>query len=249
MNPVQTPGSDGYFDEPVAARYDDVSASSFDHNIVDPTVDFLANLAGNGRALEFGTGTGRIAIPLSERGVIVEGIDLSAAMTRRLHAKPHGELISVKIGDFARTTVGGSFSVVYVVFNTIMNLTLQEAQTNVFRNAAAHLQPGGRFVVEVMIPELQHLPSGETTRTYQFDETRMDFDEYDVASQGLSSHHFRLEGGQWDSWSVPFRYVWPSELDLMAELAGLKPHGRWSGWNREPFTSDSKNLIAVWEKI
>ncbi len=249
MNPGQAPGNDGYFDEPVAARFDDISASDFDLEVVDPTVDFLADLADNGRALEFGTGTGRIAIPLAKRGVTVQGIDLSAAMTRRLHAKPGGKNINVEIGDFARTTVEGTFSIVYVVFNTIMNLTTQEAQTNVFRNAAAHLQPGGHFVVEVMIPELQHLPPGETNRTYQFDETRMDFDEYDVANQGLTSHHFRLEGGQWDRWSVPFRYVWPSELDLMAELAGLKPHERWSGWKHEPFTSDSTNLIAVWEKI
>jgi SAM-dependent methyltransferase len=228
LSPGQTPGSDGYFDEPVAARYDDIS--------------------GNGSALEFGSGTGRIALPLAERGVTVHGIDLSTAMTNRLHAKQGGAHINVAIGDFARTTIDESFKVVYIVFNTIMNLTTQGAQTNVFRNAAAHLEPGGHFVVEVMTPELQHLPPGDNTRTYRFDESRMDFDEYEVASQSLTSHHFRLERGEWDRWSVPFRYVWPSELDLMAELAGLKPHERYSGWKHEPFTSDSNNLIAVWEK-
>ncbi len=246
LKPSDKPDKDGYFDEPVAARYDESSA--FAPEIVDPTVDFLANLAADGPALEFGIGTGRIAIPLAERGVPVHGIDLSAAMTERLHAKPGGERIDVEIGDFASTTVEGSFALVYLVFNTIQNLTTQEAQLGCFRNAAAHLQPGGHFVIEVGIPELQQLPPGETVHTYRLEETRMDFDEYDVANQGLISHHFRLEDGQWERWSVPFRYVWPSELDLMAELAGLYPHERWSGWNREPFTSDSHKLVAVWEK-
>ena len=166
MKPCDKPDKDGYFDEPVAARYDESSA--FAPEVVDPTVDFLAHLAADGPALEFGIGTGRIAIPLAERGVPVHGIDLSAAMTERLHAKPGGELLDVEIGDFASTTVEGSFALVYLVFNTIQNLTSQEAQLGCFRNAAAHLQPGGHFVIEVGIPQLQQLPPGETVHTYRW---------------------------------------------------------------------------------
>jgi SAM-dependent methyltransferase len=239
---------DGYFDERVAARYDESSAEMFDPAVVEPVVDFLAALAGNGRALELGIGTGRIALPLAQRGVPVHGIDLSEAMVARLRARPGGDAIGVTIGDFATARVSGSFAVAYLVFNTIMNLTTQEAQTACFRNVAAHLQPGGCFVIEVGLPDLQRLPPGETVRPFRVSETRLGFDEYNIAEQGLTSHHFELINGRWERLSIPFRYVWPSELDLMAELAGMRLRVRWSGWKREPFTSDSRRLVAVWEK-
>jgi SAM-dependent methyltransferase len=239
---------DGYFDEPVAARYDESSAEMFDPAVVEPAVDFLAELAGSGRALELGIGTGRIALPLAQRGVPVHGIELSKAMVARLRAKPGGEDIGVTIGDFATTRVDGTFSVAYLVFNTISNLTTQEAQVACFRNVAAHLEPGGCFVIEVGIPELQRLPPGETFRVFHASETHWGIDEYDVAAQGLISHHFELVEGTIERLSMPFRYTWPAELDLMAQLAGMTLRERWSGWKREPFTSGSRKHVSVWEK-
>jgi SAM-dependent methyltransferase len=239
---------DGYFDERVAARYDESAAEMFDPAVVDPVVDFLVELAGSGHALELGIGTGRIALPLARRGVPVHGIELSRAMVARLRAKPGGEQIGVTIGDFATTTVEGAFSVAYLVFNTIMNLTTQSAQVACFRNIAAHLEPGGCFVIEVGVPELQRLPRGETIRAFHVSETRWAFDEYDVATQALTSHHFEIVDGRVERVSIPFRYAWPSELDLMAQLAGLRLRDRWSGWKREPFTSDSRKHVSVWEK-
>jgi SAM-dependent methyltransferase len=241
-------GDDGYFDERVAARYDESSAEMFDPAVVEPTVDFLAELAGSGRALELGIGTGRIALPLAERGVPVHGIELSKAMVARLRAKPGGEDIGVTIGDFATATVDATFSVAYLVFNTILNLTTQEAQVACFRNVAAHLEPGGCFVVEVGVPALQRLPPGETLRAFHVSETRWGIDEYDVATQGLTSHHFEIVDGRLERVSIPFRYAWPSELDLMAQLAGMSLRERWSGWKREPFTSESRKHVSVWEK-
>jgi SAM-dependent methyltransferase len=239
---------DGYFDERVAARYDESAAEMFDEEAVDPVVDLLVEIAGGGRALELGIGTGRIALPLAQRGVPVQGIDMSKAMVARLHAKPGGEDIAVTIGDFATTTVDGSFSLAYLVFNTISNLTTQAAQVACFRNVAAHLEPGGCFVVEVGVPGLQRLPPGETIRAFHVSETRWGFDEYDVVNQGLTSHHFEIVDGRVERLSVPFRYAWPSEYDLMAELAGLSLRERWGGWKREPFTSDSHKHVSVWEK-
>jgi SAM-dependent methyltransferase len=241
---------DGYFDERVAARYDESAEISemFDPAVVDPVVNLLVELAGSGRALELGIGTGRIALPLAQRGVPVHGIELSQAMVARLRAKPGGEDIGVTIGDFATATVDGTFSVAYLVFNTIMNLTTQAAQVACFRNVAAHLEPGGCFVIEVGVPELQRLPPGETIRAFHVSETRWGFDEYDVARQGLISHHLEIVDGRAERSSIPFRYAWPSELDLMAELAGMRPRERWGGWRREPFTSDSRKHVSVWEK-
>ena len=241
-------GDDGYFDERIAARYDESSAEMFDPAVVEPAVDLLAGLAGSGLALELGVGTGRIALPLAQRGVQVHGIELSRAMAARLRAKPGGEQIGVTIGDFATTRVDGSFSVAYVVFNTILNLTTQAAQVACFRNVAAHLEPGGCFAVEVEVPGLQRLPPGETMQVFHFSETSWGLDEYDVAAQGLVSHHFEIVGGTLERVSMPFRYAWPSELDLMAELAGMRLRERWSGWRREPFTSDSRSHVSVWEK-
>jgi SAM-dependent methyltransferase len=239
---------DGYFDERVAASYDASAAEMFDPAAVDPVIDLLVETAGGGRALELGIGTGRIALPLAQRGVPVHGIELSKAMVARLRAKPGGKDIGVTIGDFATTTVDGTFSVAYLVFNTIMNLTTQAAQVACFRNVAAHLEPGGGFVIEVGVPELQRLPPGETIRAFHVSETRWGLDEYDVAMQGLTSHHFEMVDGTLQRLSVPFRYAWPSELDLMAELAGLRLRERWSGWKREPFTSESRTHVSLWER-
>jgi SAM-dependent methyltransferase len=240
---------DGYFDEAVAARYDDPDDEMFDPALVDATVDFLAELAGGGRALELGIGTGRIAVPLAQRGVPVHGIEMSQAMVERLREKPGAEEIGVTIGDFASTTVEGTFSLAYVVFNTINNLTTQEAQVACFRNAAAHLEPGGCFVIEVGVPALQRVPPGETFHVFHASETHWGIDEYDVANQGLVSHHFTLVDGRLERLSMPFRYVWPAELDLMAQLAGLRLRERWAGWKRQPFTSDSTDHVSVWEKL
>jgi SAM-dependent methyltransferase len=237
-----------YFGERVAAQYDESSADLFEPAVVGPVVEFLAGLAGRGAALELGIGTGRIALPLARRGIRVHGIELSEAMAARLRAKPGAEQIGVTIGDFATTAVEGRFSVAYLVFNTIMNLTSQEEQAACFQNVAAHLAPGGCFVIEVMVPALQRLPPGETVRAFTLTATRLGFDEYDVASQGLVSHHYSVVDGRLEVVSMPFRYVWPSELDLMARLAGMTLRERWSGWKREPFTSDSTGHVSVWEK-
>jgi SAM-dependent methyltransferase len=194
---------DGYFDEPVASRYDESAADMFEPSVVEPVIDLLADLAGDGAALELGIGTGQIALPLARRGVPVYGIDMSRAMIAHMRAKPGGEDIQVAIGDFATTTVDGSFSVVYLVFNTIMNLTTQAAQVACFRNVARHLRLGGKFVLEVGVPDLQRLPPGETLQAGYLEESRWGFDEYDVANQGLISHHFKLIDGHLDRFSGP----------------------------------------------
>ncbi|HEY8479570.1 MAG TPA: class I SAM-dependent methyltransferase [Spirillospora sp.] len=240
--------SDGYFGEHVAARYDEKTADMFAPEVVDPAVEVLADLAGDGRALELGIGTGRIALPLAARGVEVHGIDMSRAMIARMRAKPGGDAIGVTVGDFATTRVEGTFSLVYLVFNTIMNLTTQEAQVQCFRNAAAHLEPGGVFVIEVGVPELRRLPPGQNVVPFHVSETRWGFDVYDVATQSMSSHHIEVVDGRGEYRAYPFRYVWPSELDLMARLAGLRLRDRWDGWTREPFTSESTQHVSVWEK-
>jgi SAM-dependent methyltransferase len=239
---------DGYFDEPVAAAYDDPSDEMFSDAVVGATVDFLAERARGGPALEFAVGTGRIAVPLAQRGVRVSGIDLSKAMVARLRAKPGAEGIDVTIGDIATTRAAGSFSLVYLVYNSIGNLTTQDRQVACFRNAAAHLSPGGCFVVEVGIPDLRRLPPGETHVVFDAGERHWGIDEYDVARQGLVSHHFDLVDGRWERLSMPFRYVWPAELDLMAQLAGMALRERWGDWNGEPFTGESRKHVSVWER-
>lgn len=237
-----------HFDERVAQRYDTSEDEMFAPTVVEPAVSFLATLVGRGAALELGIGTGRIALPLSQRGVPVHGIDLSPAMIARLLAKAGAERISVTQGDFAHTTIPRKFTLAYLVFNTIMNLTTQDEQVGCFRNVSEHLEPGGYFVIEVGVPDLQRLPPGETIRPFTVKPEWLGFDEYDVASQRLTSHHYRIVDGQLDANSIPFRYVWPSELDLMARLAGMTLRERWSGWLREPFTSDSTRHVSVWEK-
>ena len=237
-----------HFGPEVAERYDERTASMAEPEVLDPIVDFLADLAGDGPALELGIGTGRIARPLAQRGVRVHGIDLSEAMVARLRDKQHTKPIDVTIGDFATTTVDGTFSVAYLVANTIMNLTTQEEQVACFRNVAAHLGSGGCFVVEVLVPGLQRLPPGETFQPFAVSPTHLGFDEIDVATQSLTSHHYWIDDGRVQVLSPPFRYVWPSELDLMAQLAGMTLRERWGSWTREPFTSESAKHVSVWEK-
>jgi len=238
---------DNYFGERVAEGYDEATAEMFDPAVVDPAVEFLADLAGDGAALELGIGTGRIALPLARRGVPVHGIDLSEAMFARLRAKPGGEDIGVMIGDFATTRIDGTFSLVYLVFNTIMNLTTQDEQVACFQNAATHLEPGGCFVIEVVVPDLQRLPHGERFRLFRVSDTYVGIDEYDLVGQGLISHHFGASEGAFEKTSGPFRYVWPAELDLMARIAGMSLRERWSDWRREPFSAESVKHVSVWE--
>ena len=237
-----------HFGESVAARFDERYAYQADPTVVEPMVAFLANLAREGAALELGIGTGRVALPLADRGVPVQGIDLSDAMVARLRAKPRAERIGVTIGDFATATVEGSFTVAYLVANTIMNLTTQEQQVACFQNAAAHLEPGGCFVIEVLVPGLRRLPPGERFQPFDVSPGHLGFDEYDVVRQGLVSHHYWIDEGSVEVLSPPFRYVWPSELDLMARLAGMRLRERWGSWTREPFTSESTEHVSVWEK-
>jgi SAM-dependent methyltransferase len=238
---------DDYFPERVAATYDD-SSEVFGPGAADAVADVLAELAGGGRALELGIGTGRIALPLARRGVLVHGIDLSRAMVARLRAKPGSEDIGVTIGDFATTRVDGSFSLAYLVFNTIMNLTTQEAQVACFRTAAAHLEPGGCFVIEVRVPELRRLPPGQNVLPWHVSPARWVAYSYDVATQAMHGHYVEFTDGRGEYSSMPFRYVWPAELDLMAQLAGMRLRDRWQGWTREPFTSESGQHVSVWEK-
>jgi SAM-dependent methyltransferase len=230
-----------YFGESIAARYDASTGDEFEPAVIASTVDLLTSLAGDGAALEFGIGTGRIAVPLAERGVKVQGIDLSEEMVTRLNEKPGGDRIPVAIGDFATTRVDGTFSLVYLVFNTIMNLTTQEEQVACFRNAAAHLEPGGRFVIEVGT-----LPT-ERLSVFNLTATHVGVDEFEAKTQRLVSHHFTLVDGNWKRSSGPFRAVSAAELDLMASMSGMHLRERWAGWNREPFTDHSRKHVSVWE--
>lgn len=237
-----------YFDEPHARRYDEFEAEMFAPEVVDPVVELLTELADGGAALELGVGTGRIALPLAARTVPVHGIDLSEAMLAQLRAKPGADAIGLTCGDFATARAPGSYRLAYLVFNTINNLTMQDEQVACFRNVAAHLEPGGRFVVEVGVPELRRLPPGQTVHPFTVTADHLGFDEYDLATQALTSHHFTRTDGQWERLSIPFRYVWPAELDLMAQLAGMRLRDRWAGWRREPFTSESRAHVSVWQK-
>jgi hypothetical protein len=235
-----------WFDEPHANRYDEFEAAMFAAEVVGPAVDVLAWLASDGSALEFGIGTGRVAVPLHARGVPVHGIDLSSAMLAQLRAKPAAAGIGVTEGDFATTRVPARFRLVYLLFNTINNLTTQDEQVECFANAAAHLEPGGSFVIEVGIPDVQRLPFGETIRPFLVTAERLGFDEYDVVTQRLTSHHLTFRDGRAERLSIPFRYVWPAELDLMARLAGMSLRHRWADWSRSPFTATSASHVSIW---
>jgi SAM-dependent methyltransferase len=237
------------FDERHAAGYDantEISAPEF----VEPVVDFLAGLAGDGSALEFAIGTGRIALPLSRRGVAVQGIDLSPDMVRVLRGKPGSEEIAVTVGDIASDEVhgGARFRLVYLVYNTIGNLTSQEDQVSCFCNAARRLEPGGCFVIEVGVPPLRRLPPGETVRAFLVTPGHLGFDEFDVAAQQGVSHHYFFVGERCERFSTPWRLVWPSELDLMARIAGMVLRERWADWDRSPFTAESEKHVSVWQK-
>jgi SAM-dependent methyltransferase len=236
-----------WFGEDVAATYDDDTLD----RPADAAADALAALAGPGRgALEFAIGTGRVALPLAARGVRVSGIELSEAMLARLRAKPGGGegAIPVVVGDMAVARVPGSFDLVYLVFNTIQNLTSQDAQVACFANASRHLRPGGVFVVETGVPGLRRLPPGQRFVLFDAGPAHIGVDEYEPAVQGLVSHHTTVRDGAARQISVPFRYVWPAELDLMARLAGLRLADRWADWSGAPFTSDSESHVSVWER-
>jgi SAM-dependent methyltransferase len=239
---------EGFFGERVAAHYDERSAEVSTPAAVDPVVDVLAAFAADGAALEFGIGTGRIAVPLAQRGGRVAGIDNSEAMLRRLRAKPEAAGIESVDGDFSTTRVGGEFDLVYLVFNTISNLTTQDAQVACFENAAAHLRRGGRFVIENGVPALQSLPPGQTVLPFRADPEGFSFDVYDIVTQRFSSQHFYIVDGRLEAFPVEFRYAWPAELDLMARIAGMRLEHRWAGWKREPFTSLSRSHVSVYEK-
>jgi len=213
-----------------------------------PAVDRLEELAAGGPALEFAIGTGRVGLALAARGVPVTGIELSAAMVEQLRAKPGGADLPVSVGDMATTTVPGTFSLVYLVFNTIVNLTSQDAQVDCFVNAASHLRPGGCFVVEVNVPQLQRLPPGDEANVFATGPEHWGIDTFDVVEQRLVSHHFTTTADGARHAEIPFRYVWPSELDLMARIAGLRRRHRWGDWRGGPFTADSRSHVSVWEK-
>jgi len=227
-----------WFAGAVADHYDEDTT----HLPVDLVVDALVELARGGAALELAIGTGRIALPLAQRGLPVSGIELSPDMVAQLRRKPGGSEIPVELGDMATTRVDGSFALVYLIRNTILNLTTQDAQVACFANAAAHLEPGGCFVVEVVVPNTRPL------EVFDLSDTHVGVDEYDADTQRLVSHHFRLRDGSWERLSVPFRAASPGELDLMARLAGMQLRERWSDWTREPFTAASASHVSVWEK-
>jgi SAM-dependent methyltransferase len=236
-----------HFDEWIAAHYETLWPELFDPAVIGPAVDFLAALELS-TALEMGIGTGRIALPLSRRGVTVHGIELSPAMAAEARSRPGGHDIAIHVGDFATAIVPHVFDVVYLVRNTITNLTTQDEQVRAFRNAAAHLRAGGCFVVENYIPELRRLPPGVTTHVFADTPDHFAYERYDVANQIAVSHHRWTIDGDVRTFASPHRYVWPSELDLMARLAGMRLRERWAGWDRTPFTADSRSHVSVWER-
>ena len=242
-----------WFGEDVAAKYDDDTADRSEPAVLNPQLELLADLASGGSVLELAVGTGRVAVPLAGRGLRVTGIDLSAAMVERMRAKPGGDeaSIPVVVGDMttAQAPGAGSFSLVFLVFNSLMNLTSQEAQVACFANAAAHLAPGGLFVVEMPVPALRRLPVGERHVVFDRSDAHVGIDEYDVATQRQWSHHIDVRpDGRVRRSSLPFRYAWPAELDLMAQLAGMALLDRWSDWSRSPYTSESTGHVSVWQR-
>lgn len=238
-----------YFDTDVAAHYDE-GDPRFEPDHLEQEVGFLADLAGaGGRALELAIGTGRVALPLAARGVEVAGIDLSEAMVEQLRAKPGGAALRIEIGDFTSTRVEGEFDLVYLVYNTIGNVTTQDAQVATFENAARHLRPGGAFVVETGVPSVRSVPMGERYHVFDHSDTHLGIDEYDPVTQAMWSHHYsRNDDGTYRRTSIPFRYTWPAELDLMARIAGLRLTERWGWWDRRPFTAESPAHVSVWVK-
>ncbi|WP_406148014.1 class I SAM-dependent DNA methyltransferase [Streptomyces sp. NBC_01012] len=241
--------SSDLWDQATADRYDTEEAPRSTAAFLGPTLDFLSGLAGNGRALEFAIGTGRVGIPLRERGVPVSGIELSEPMAAVLRSKITEDRLPVTIGDMATTTVPGEFSLVYVVYNTIGNLLTQDEQVECFRNAARHLEPGGRFVIELGLPPLRLLPPTQAAVPFDVSERHLGFDTFDLVEQTLVSHHFtREDDGRYRRGASRHRYAWPAELDLMARIAGLRLERRVADWDGTPFTQNSTGHISVWRK-
>lgn len=235
------------WDAEAAQRYDTPGTGMFAPEVLGPTVDRLADLAGEGRALELAIGTGRVAVPLSERGVPVAGIELSVAMVDRLRTKVDEASIPVVVGDMATARAPGEYTLVFLVFNTISNLLTQEEQVDCFRNAARHLAPGGRFVIELMVPDLRRLPPGQDATVFHSEPGYIGLDTYDLLNQHLVSHHFHFgDGKQAQLFRSPHRYIWPSELDLMARLAGLELESRHADWSGAEFTAESRSHVSVY---
>jgi len=233
----------------IAEVYDATYSAQFAPSVLDPLVDLLTELARGGPALEFAVGTGRVALPLSARGISMRGVELSPHMVEQFRAKPGADTVPVTIGDMTTTRVPGTFKLVYLVANTIMNVTTQDEQLRVFANAAAHLETGGHFVVEVIVPQLRSVPPGEMGRVFTLDPDHVGIETFDdLVGQIAWSHHWMEVEGRLVRHSAPYRYVWPSELDLMARLAGLRLRHRWAGWDQTPFTSESLSQVAVFEK-
>ena len=245
--------ADGWFPESVAADYDTPGGANAPEVVV-PMTDVLEDLADSGPVLEFAVGTGRVAAPLAARGVAVSGIELSRAMAARIAGKPGGGKVGVTIGDMTTTRVAGQFSLVYLVFNTISNVTTQDGQVDVFRNAAAHLRRGGLFLIEVGVPDLRRLPPGQDTVPFTVAPGRegggyLGFDQYDTVTQQFTSNHVTVSAdGKGRFRRIPFRYAWPAEMDLMARIAGLSLRYRWAGWDRSAFTAESSAHVSVWQK-
>ena len=237
------------WDKEIAEAHDEVASALYAPDVLGPMVDLLAGLAGDGAALEFAVGTGRLALALHARGVPVTGIELSPHMVEQLRKKEGADAVPVTIGDMTTTRVAGPFRVVYLVANTIMNVTTQDDQVAVFENAAAHLAPGGCFVLEVIVPQLRRVPPGDTARVFTMERQHVGIETFDdLVGQIAWSHHWYDAGGRLLHHAAPYRYVWPSELDLMARLAGLRLRERWADWRRTPFTSDSVSQVVVFEK-
>ncbi len=236
--------------EELAEAYDATYSAMFEPTVLDPTIHCLAELAGGGRALEFAVGTGRVALPLNGRGVSVHGLELSPHMAEQLRAKPGADAVPVTVGDMTTTRIPGRFKLVYLVANTIMNVTTQEDQIGVFANAAAHLEEGGRFVVEVMVPQLRSVPRGEIGRVFTLRPDHVGIETFDdLVGQIAWSHHWMEIEGRLVRHSAPYRYVWPSELDLMARITGFRLQDRWADWNQAAFTSNSMGQVAVFERV
>lgn len=240
------------YDETDAEQYDDDNASVSTPEALDPMLNVLVDLAGTGRVLEFASGTGRVTVPLSRGGVDVAGIELSPHMTTKLHEKISAERVPVVVGDMATATApdAGDYSLVFLVFNTISNLRTQAEQVECFRNAARHLRPGGRFLIELWVPQLQRMAPGMQLAPMHFEDNgHLVFDTYDLATQECTSHHYRPQADGSARYGMGrFRYIWPPECDLMAQVAGLEFESRWAGWDRSPFSSSDPSHVSVWRK-
>jgi SAM-dependent methyltransferase len=238
---------ENHFDGENATRYDEFAAPMYATEVLGPTVDLLAELADGGAALELAIGTGRVGLALAARGVPVSGIELSPAMVEELLAKDGADALDVVLGDMTTTRVAGTFRLAYLVYNTIGNLETQDRQVACFANAAAHLEPGGRFLIECVVPDLRRLVPGHDAIVFTHAPGYVGYDRYDdLPAQHAVSHHFLADGSGVHEMKTPFRFVWPSELDLMARLAGMTLEHRWAGWDRSPFTGESTSHVSVW---